>query len=133
MTTQTQLQTPAPGLSVPAHVGVLGGGRMGAGIAHSFLAAGAQVTIVDVDESAAAAARDRVLRDTEGSLRRGAAGTVEEWLSRLHTATDAAAFAGLPLVVEAVPESMELKASSFARSEEGRVGKECRSRWSPYH
>ena len=23
--------------------------------------------------------------------------------------------------------------SSFARSEERRVGKECRSRWSPYH
>ena len=24
-------------------------------------------------------------------------------------------------------------ASDFARSEERRVGKECRSRWSPYH
>ena len=27
----------------------------------------------------------------------------------------------------------EVKLSLFARSEERRVGKECRSRWSPYH
>ena len=27
----------------------------------------------------------------------------------------------------------EIKAFSLARSEERRVGKECRSRWSPYH
>ncbi|MDO5454565.1 MAG: 3-hydroxybutyryl-CoA dehydrogenase, partial [Corynebacterium sp.] len=41
MTTQTTTQTLPTDLSVPARVGVLGGGRMGAGIAHSFLAAGA--------------------------------------------------------------------------------------------
>src|ERR1039458_3622105 len=27
----------------------------------------------------------------------------------------------------------DLKAATFSRSEERRVGKECRSRWSPYH
>ena len=27
----------------------------------------------------------------------------------------------------------ELESQSFGRSEERRVGKECRSRWSPYH
>ena len=27
----------------------------------------------------------------------------------------------------------ELEANQFSRSEERRVGKECRSRWSPYH
>ncbi|WP_438612812.1 3-hydroxyacyl-CoA dehydrogenase NAD-binding domain-containing protein, partial [Kocuria arenosa] len=32
-------------LAVPAVVGVLGGGRMGAGIAHAFLLAGAEVTV----------------------------------------------------------------------------------------
>jgi 3-hydroxybutyryl-CoA dehydrogenase len=115
MTTQTTTQTLPTDLSVPARVGVLGGGRMGAGIAHSFLAAGAHVTVVDVNEDATAAARERIARDTEGSLKRGAAGTVDEWLSRLTTSTDHAAFADLPLVVEAVPESMELKASSFAQ------------------
>lgn len=115
MTTQTTTQTLPTDLSVPARVGVLGGGRMGAGIAHSFLAAGAHVTVVDINEDATAAARERIARDTEGSIKRGAAGTVNEWLSRLNTSTDHAAFTGLPLVVEAVPESMELKASSFAK------------------
>ena len=30
-------------------------------------------------------------------------------------------------------ESEELRKKYFDRSEERRVGKECRSRWSPYH
>lgn len=100
-------------MNVPQKVGVLGGGRMGAGIAHSFLAAGAEVTVVDINDAAIAAAQERITNDVEGSLKRGAEGTAEEWLGRLTVTTDAAAFAGLPLVVEAVPESMELKVSSF--------------------
>ena len=44
-------------LKVPARVGVLGGGRMGAGIAHAFLLAGAQVVVVERDAQAAEAAR----------------------------------------------------------------------------
>src|ERR1035441_2512905 len=31
------------------------------------------------------------------------------------------------------PETIRRKSLSTARSEERRVGKECRSRWSPYH
>ena len=31
------------------------------------------------------------------------------------------------------PAAMVLEASDTIRSEERRVGKECRSRWSPYH
>ena len=54
---------------VPARLGVVGGGRMGAGIAHAFVLAGADVVIVEVDADAAHAARERVL----ASLRRGAA------------------------------------------------------------
>ena len=32
-----------------------------------------------------------------------------------------------------IPVSVRQKARSYTRSEERRVGKECRSRWSPYH
>jgi glycine/D-amino acid oxidase-like deaminating enzyme len=39
-------------MTVPSHVGVIGGGRMGAGIAHAFLLAGASVTILERDEAA---------------------------------------------------------------------------------
>ncbi|MGC9963028.1 MAG: 3-hydroxyacyl-CoA dehydrogenase NAD-binding domain-containing protein, partial [Acidimicrobiales bacterium] len=45
---------------VPGEVGVLGGGRMGAGIAHGFLCAGSRVRLVEVDDRSAAAARQRV-------------------------------------------------------------------------
>ena len=36
-------------------------------------------------------------------------------------------------VMEAYEEAEETKKRAQARSEERRVGKECRSRWSPYH
>ena len=39
-----------------------------------------------------------------------------------------AAKVGVDKLVQAVPEL-----ANIARSEERRVGKECRSRWSPYH
>src|SRR5256885_13648692 len=34
---------------------------------------------------------------------------------------------------ERFPEAEAIYSESFERSEERRVGKECRSRWSPYH
>ena len=43
----------------PSDVGVLGGGRMGAGIAHAFLLAGSRVTVVERDADAAAGGRRR--------------------------------------------------------------------------
>lgn len=44
---------------VPGSVGVIGGGRMGAGIARVLATAGAPVWIVESDDAAAAAAHDR--------------------------------------------------------------------------
>ena len=102
-------------ITVPSKVGVLGGGRMGGGIAHSFLAAGAEVVVVDINDAAVEAAKERITKDIEGSIKRGAAGTVEEWSSRLSFSVDHSAFAGLELVVEAVPESFELKTNAFAQ------------------
>src|SRR5690606_41624989 len=37
------------------------------------------------------------------------------------------------IIKPAPPSSSSLSTSTFLRSEERRVGKECRSRWSPYH
>ena len=45
--------------TVPATVGVLGGGRMGAGIAHAFLISGAKVTVVEANAQAAQGAAKR--------------------------------------------------------------------------
>jgi 3-hydroxybutyryl-CoA dehydrogenase len=105
--------------AVPKVVGVIGGGRMGAGIAQVFAAAGASVTIAEADPAAAAAARDRVAM---GLLRAAEKGKLTEppdaVLLRVELAPDVA---GLPaaaeLVVEAVPEDSDLKMRVLAAAE----------------
>lgn len=101
-------------MAVPEKVGVLGGGRMGAGIAHAFLAAGATVKVVDINDDAVEAAKARVEKAIQGSLDRGAEGSFDSWAQRLTLSTDVSEFAGFDLVVEAVPESMELKTTAFS-------------------
>ena len=55
-------------IGVPSRVGVMGGGRMGAGIAHAFLLAGAYVTVVERDVPSAEAARIRIQSPAESQL-----------------------------------------------------------------
>ncbi|NVN00158.1 3-hydroxyacyl-CoA dehydrogenase family protein [Arthrobacter sp. SDTb3-6] len=99
--------------TLPQSVGVLGGGRMGAGIAHAFLTQGCDVLVVERDDDAAAGARTRVESAVAKSIDRGLAGTAGDYLARLEVSTDYAGFAGRELVVEAVPEIWELKVSSL--------------------
>nr|WP_314315868.1 3-hydroxyacyl-CoA dehydrogenase family protein [Kocuria rhizophila] len=104
--------------AVPATVGVLGGGRMGAGIAHAFLIAGSRVTVVEVDAPAAEAARERVESDLAKSLERGKIdGNLDVWTENFAVSVDYADFAQCELVVEAVPEIWDLKVSSLQNVE----------------
>jgi 3-hydroxybutyryl-CoA dehydrogenase len=109
---------------VPARVGVLGGGRMGAGIAHAFLTAGSSVAVVERDAEQARAARDRVTTAARVSVDRGS--TTESLAAltdRLEVGTDDALFDECGLVIEAVPEEYGLKVVSLRRIED-RVGAE---------
>lgn len=101
----------------PARVGVLGGGRMGGGIAHAFLLTGSDVTVVERDLDAAAAARARIEDSIDRSIARGFDGNAAELRSRLTVTNDAAAFAAHGLVIEAVPEDLDLKLEALARVE----------------
>lgn len=104
---------------VPSRVGVIGGGRMGAGIAHAFVLAGARVTVVERDEAAAAEASARVLDSMRRSVERGAtARRADDLAAAMETATDASALADCELVVEAVPEDRELKLATLQRAEQ---------------
>ena len=104
--------------AVPATVGVLGGGRMGAGIAHAFLIAGSRVTVVEVDAPAAEAAKERVESDLAKSLERGKIdGNLDVWTENFSVSVDYADFAQCDLVVEAVPELWDLKVSSLQNVE----------------
>ena len=105
-------------MTAPRTIGVLGGGRMGAGIAHAFLLAGAEVVVVERDEYAADAAAERVRQSTARSLERGAAaGSLDRYEAAFSTATDAAAFVDCDLVIEAVPEDRALKTEALERAE----------------
>jgi 3-hydroxybutyryl-CoA dehydrogenase len=99
-------------MTLPARIGVYGGGRMGAGIAHAFLVSGAGVVVVETDTDAVAAARDRVAASLAKAAQRGITASGE-----LRVTTDAADLAGAGLVVEAVPELPDLKAQVLATIE----------------
>ncbi|MEB7446525.1 3-hydroxyacyl-CoA dehydrogenase family protein [Arthrobacter koreensis] len=106
-------------MTVPSKVGVLGGGRMGAGIAHAFCTAGASVVVVERDEQAANAAYERVASNLAKSVERGTTDeSLDALVARLSVSTDYADFAGSGLVVEAVPEDFDLKASALQAVEE---------------
>lgn len=106
-------------MSLPERVGVIGGGRMGAGIAHAFLLAGCEVTLVERDERSADAAWQRVAESLQRSLERGA--TAErpvDHVQRLRVTADAGALRGNALVVEAVFEDLAVKIAALCRAEE---------------
>ncbi len=105
-------------MSLPINVGVYGGGRMGAGIAHAFLVAGASVTVIEAGDGAAQSAQERIgntltKAETRGTLLE----SVSRVKNRLTVCTDPAALSGCGLVVEAVPETVDLKTQVLTRIE----------------
>jgi 3-hydroxybutyryl-CoA dehydrogenase len=109
-------QTASP--SLPPVCGVVGGGRMGAGIAHALLLAGSEVTLLERDEAAAEAALARVERALRASVDRGGLDDPAEPLARLRTSTVHGDLAGSGLVVEAVPEDLDLKLATLRAVED---------------
>lgn len=104
--------------SAPALVGVLGGGRMGAGIAHAFLLAGSHVHVVERDADAAAAAAARIGQSIARSVERGATPRSASALrDALSVGTDIAEFSDADLVLEAVPEDRGVKVDALAHAE----------------
>ncbi|MFE3202420.1 3-hydroxyacyl-CoA dehydrogenase family protein [Embleya sp. NPDC059237] len=105
--------------TAPAVVGVIGGGRMGAGIAQSFAAVGSAVTVVESDDRAAEATRARIADGLARAAERGGLHEPSERVLDRITTTDSVA--GLPadadLVVEAVSEDAALKARLLAAAE----------------
>lgn len=100
-------------MSVPDRVGVLGGGRMGGGIAHAFLLAGADVVVVDQPEFLDRAGAG-IRTSLDRSVERGATALSRAALDAALTVTaDRGALADRDLVVEAVPELPGLKTEAL--------------------
>lgn len=101
-----------------ASIGVIGGGTMGAGIATAALLAGLRVTLVEMSDDAAEAARGRVAGNLSGALKRGkiSQDSFDHMTgSGLSLATEYDALADVDLVIEAVFEEMSIKKDVFTK------------------
>lgn len=94
----------------PSPVAVVGGGRMGGGVAVTFAAHGSRVVVVEIDEKAAEAAAVRISRTAEKAAAKAQAGpTAGQLIERIRICCDPAELSGADLVIEAVPEAPRLK------------------------
>ena len=105
-------------LRLPARCGVVGGGRMGAGIAHALLLAGCEVALIERDEESVTAATGRVERAVQASVKRGTVEYPGKVMSRFEAVTGYAGLVGAGLVVEAVPEVLDLKLTTLRAIED---------------
>jgi 3-hydroxybutyryl-CoA dehydrogenase len=99
------------------HIGVVGAGQMGSGIAHVCALAGFAVTLTDID----AAATQRAIAAIERNLARQVArGRIREEdkaaaLARICAAADYAGLADCDMVIEAATEKEEVKRTVFKK------------------
>ncbi|BDU69075.1 3-hydroxybutyryl-CoA dehydrogenase [Geothrix oryzae] len=98
------------------HIGIVGCGLMGSGIAQCAAEAGYQVWVKEADEALLAKGLARIQGAWERAAVKGKlTGDQKAELGRhLNGTTTFAALAGCDLVVEAVPERMDLKLQTFA-------------------
>ena len=98
-------------------VGVIGLGTMGAGIVEVFARNGIDVIAVEVDDAAVERGRGVVVNSTARGLERGKMDqqSYDALHARVRYTTALEDLADVDLVVEAVPESLELKKSIFTR------------------
>jgi 3-hydroxybutyryl-CoA dehydrogenase len=105
---------------VPEVIGVLGAGTMGSGIAQLACLAGARTRLHDPDADALERALERIPAALERGAEKGrwSAEEASGAAGRLEAVDDLDGFAGCELIVEAAPESLEVKHDVFAKLSE---------------
>jgi len=98
-----------------AKVAVIGGGRMGSGIAHAYLLAGNEVYLVEANNEASIAARDRIKKLIQSSIDRGAEVLLTDVSARLTFLTSIEELPNCRIAIEAVPEIPALKNDVLSR------------------
>jgi 3-hydroxybutyryl-CoA dehydrogenase len=99
-------------------VGVVGCGLMGAGIAEVCARAGLDVTVVESNDQAAEAGRQRLTKSLTRAQERGKLDNAEEVLGRIGIGTEMAALQDRDLVVEAIVEDEPTKVALFRQLDE---------------
>ena len=100
------------------HIGVIGGGTMGAGIATAALLSGLQVTLIEMTPAAGEAARGRIVGNLSGALKRGKISVEQHQVilnKTLSVSSDYPDLSDVDLVIEAVFEDMAVKKQVFTQ------------------
>ena len=97
------------------HVGVIGAGQMGHGIAHVFALAGFQVSLHDISKASLQHGIDRISSNLARQVARGAVSENERTatLARIATTSSLPDIGGSDLVIEAATESEAVKTAIF--------------------
>lgn len=104
-------------------IGCLGGGVMGGGIAQVFAVAGYDVVVRDIDGAAIARTRHAIEDGKWGVKRAVERGKLAfddalAAMARIRYTTDLAPLADCDVLIEAIPENLELKQKAFAELDE---------------
>jgi 3-hydroxybutyryl-CoA dehydrogenase len=98
-------------------IGVAGCGSMGAGIIQVAAQAGLQVKAVDVSEDVWARAQKTIAKSLERMVKKETINEsqMQEILGRISFSTDMTSLAGVPFIIEAVFENIDVKKELFAK------------------
>lgn len=99
------------------HIGVVGGGTMGAGIATATLLRGYKVTLVEQTQDGAERAQQTVFGSLEKPAQRGLIESPDATMAAFTPASTYTALSQADLVIEAVFEDMEVKKDVFRQLE----------------
>jgi 3-hydroxybutyryl-CoA dehydrogenase len=104
-------------------IGMVGGGVMGGGIAQVLAVAGYEVVVRDLNDEIIEATRDAIFESKWGMKRAVEVGKLpwdkcQEAMQRLTFTTDLKDLADVDMIIEAVPERLELKQAVFAELDE---------------
>jgi 3-hydroxybutyryl-CoA dehydrogenase len=107
-------------------LGVLGAGAMGSGIAQVAATNGWEVRLIDINEEAIIASRNKLQKILNRQVEKGRMTNLEvkEIFGRIYFGSSLTSFDGCNLVIEAIVENLEIKKSVFQEIE-GIVGKDC--------
>ncbi len=103
------------------HIGVIGAGTMGNGIAHVFAQSGYSVRLIDLSEAALENALATISKNLDRMVAKEKISEADKTntLNNIETFTDmSSAVKGLDLVVEAATENMDIKLKIFSQLDE---------------
>ena len=102
------------------HVGILGAGLMGHGIAQVFASAGYKVNLYDVDDATLKAAKDRIASNFKVfiALNLAKPGDMQDCLDRITLSSSIKGLCeGPQFIIEAILEDLKIKRNTFAEIE----------------